>query len=620
MSDNSRPPKNSIHAKLEAFAQRGTHRGADEVLGAAMHNAAAILDGAARRDTIMSDTLEPIEPVESVDEIPVIDMQPRRARPSRRHRGIAAVGIVALFGVGGYATFASQGGGAESPRAAVQQLADAFSNEDVLAAVDVLAPGEVRSLKRSIERAADKAEQFEIIEDSTDPFRGFDVEVTGLTTEVETLADGFAKVTITGGVVENKVNPERLAPRFRDGEATDPAPILPTDPERIDLAESGGPNDEPLFVIVLREGGGWYVSPAYTAMEYARVAWAYDHDPVHVALGSAEASTLGADSPEAAVRDAAEALRAGDWERLIELAPPSELPVWEYRELLVAAIDEQRPGLITIDRLDLTADIEGSSGFVNVDGEGSYGDNGGRWQVSADCPPAAGVLGASSDGENDADICFRGDLWGLLFSQHDSGEATARVAVVEEDGRWFVSPVGTALDVVDSWIGGIDETTIAFFTGDYSKIEPEGTVTLGVPVTVQASRVPEAQVFTFEGTSGMEIVGQSSKDYGVNLLILGPDGEELGEGYGFGSGYPVTLPADGSYRLVVFTGGVFSYGSEDQTFTIWTVEDAPAGVVRDHSQASEFCYPTEAGEVCESVSSATTMAVQAPATTSLPAE
>ena len=79
--------------------------------------------------------------------------------------------------------------------------------------------------------------------------------------------------------------------------------------------------------MTVRHGGRWYVSPVYTALEYAREV-AGGPRPTSVRRSAAQ---LGADTPELAVSDALHAWQAGDWDRLIALAPPDELPVYDYR-------------------------------------------------------------------------------------------------------------------------------------------------------------------------------------------------------------------------------------------------------------------------------------------------
>ena len=62
-------------------------------------------------------------------------------------------GAAALVGVGALAVTALFGsGGAGSPEGAVRQLADAVAHKDPLAAVDVLVPTEVRSMRQTVKR------------------------------------------------------------------------------------------------------------------------------------------------------------------------------------------------------------------------------------------------------------------------------------------------------------------------------------------------------------------------------------------------------------------------------------------------------------------------------------
>ena len=71
------------------------------------------------------------------------------------------------------------------------------------------------------------------------------------------------------------------------------------------------------------------MSAAYTTLEYIREA---NHLPAaDFGSGVRDAATLGADSPDAAVTEAMHAFADRDWQKLIELAPPSEIPAYDYR-------------------------------------------------------------------------------------------------------------------------------------------------------------------------------------------------------------------------------------------------------------------------------------------------
>lgn len=620
MNDHDRAPGAGEEnvSPLGRWAARGTRRGFDAVIASAQVRARELrrLDDTVarannsdnaltptptnahqlvnrREETTMSDSLEPIA-IAGESDAPVapvaIDMQPAPTRVSRRNRGIAGLGLAALLGVGGYAALVSQAdGGARSPEAAVEQLVDAVSNEDALAAVDVLAPDEVASMRASLERAASKAEQFEIVEDSARPLTGIDIDVDDLTTEVETLAEGFAKVTITGGIVDAAIEPSGLARRVRD------TGVEPNH-EQVDLAESGGPNDLALFVIAVERGGGWYVSPAYTGMEYAREIWNQDpeHAPVSApAFGTADVAQLGADSPEAAVRDALDAWRVADWVRMTELAPPGELPVWEYRDLITAAARDVEPDF-TVERFDVQATVDGARATATITGNGSLG-GGGTWQVGGTCPETFVFYATESDTES---FCLAGNagrslVTNLVFFGAGPTEGAITVELVQHGGRWFVSPTRTALDALDAFVESVDERFVANVFDDYRGIEPDGTLQLGVPVDVPAGVAFDFTIYEFEGTAGTEVVGEfeyaegdDSELFccgGGDARIVGPDGETLGD---VGDGYPFTLPEDGRYLVVVRPYG------RAVGFTLWDADDAPEGIVDRANTSTVQCDAT----------------------------
>ena len=134
-----------LRDRFERLAGRGSPRGADEVLHAAMRGVPANeVNGV---------------PDDNVSDLPIIDddaapMVTAEAEPRSRARTLVAVfGVAALVGVSGLAVASIFGnGGAASPEGAVRQLADAISHKDPLAAVDVLSPTEVRSMRQSVEQ------------------------------------------------------------------------------------------------------------------------------------------------------------------------------------------------------------------------------------------------------------------------------------------------------------------------------------------------------------------------------------------------------------------------------------------------------------------------------------
>ena len=120
-----------LHDRLERLAARGTRRGVDDVLNAAI--------GDVRAESAATDIDADVHVAD--DDVPFVMVDPDVRSRGRFGALVGAVGVAALVGVGALAVSAVVGsGGAGSPEAAVRQLADAISHKDPLAAVDVLVP------------------------------------------------------------------------------------------------------------------------------------------------------------------------------------------------------------------------------------------------------------------------------------------------------------------------------------------------------------------------------------------------------------------------------------------------------------------------------------------------
>ena len=238
----------------------------------------------------------------------------------------------------------------------MRQLADAVSNKDALAAVDVLVPSEVRSMRESVKNATDRAAELRSSTRRASRSRASTSRSITWRSRTEPLADGYAKVIITSGEISASTHrpavgtaPEGAAQR-RGRRAR---PI-----SRSSRAMSGIPT----FVVVVRQDGGWYVSPAYTALEYIREVNQYPAAD----FGSGKAAELGAATPEGAVNDALHAWQSANWDRLIALAPPDELPLYDYRAMIDAASTDAEVNF-TIDHLSTTATESGDTAIVKLD-------------------------------------------------------------------------------------------------------------------------------------------------------------------------------------------------------------------------------------------------------------
>jgi hypothetical protein len=160
------------------------------------------------------------------------------------------------------------------------------------------------------------------------------------------------------------------------------------------------------------------------------------------------------------------------------------------------------------------------------------------------------------------------------------------VTVIRRDGRWFVSPVGTALDVLDLWIQRFDQRTLySIFNLSYL-LPPEGSVTLGQKLQIGPSEDVD-HVYTLEVHAGERIVGRLDTatprrdGFGSgDLSIYGPDDQPVTEDLLF-EGEPVRLPSDGRYKVVVHV-----YVTDEVMLTLWDAAHAPADVL--HQPASDI--------------------------------
>jgi hypothetical protein len=580
-----------LHAALDRLARRGSPRGFDAVLAGAA--------ASAEREAIETERVQR-EGGESgdLDPIPFVTMEPapRRRRPVGAL--IAAAGLAALLVVGTLAVgavFGNSGSGSKSPEGAVRQLADALSHEDPLAAADVLAPEEVRSLHGTIESAERKAAELQLVQAAGAPLAGVDFDVQGLQLSTESLADGFAKVTVDQGTFSASTHKAQFSALMQ--KALRASHDNTTSAELDKLARG---LELPTFVVAVRTDGKWYVSATYTLLEYIRE---YNHLPAaDFGSGASAAASLGAVTPDAAVQDSMRALAQGDWIKLITMAPPDELPVYDYRAALTALADKNsRNGdgtpNFTIDSMTTKSEVDGDTAKVTLDASGTT--DSGKWSITGGCfaPPA----GDSATTVGDLCIGADGYVLGPLALLYGGFGTNTQISVVQRDGRWFVSPVGTVLDTLDRDIATLDQRTLYTMLNIPDQLPADGALTLGTTISMPKSD-HGPRVLSFVGKQGEQLLGLSTPSgdsYDSTPLyvrVFGPDGAALYQADGMFNGQAFTLPVDGTYKFVV-TRQYLSVG-KDVTVTVWDAADAPAAAKDNHG---EQCTYTENGSSCSGV-------------------
>ncbi|MDQ1457501.1 MAG: hypothetical protein QOH28_3121 [Actinomycetota bacterium] len=586
---------------LNELARRGAPRGFDEVLkGAASAERDAAERDAAARDAGGDD----------LDTIPLVTAEPVARRQSLSSM-IAAAGVAALVLVGTFAVSAVVGsGGAGSAEAAVRRLADAVSHEDILAAADVLAPEEVRSLHGTLDHAARKAAELQLVQTASAPLAGVDFNIHGLNLSTESLGNGYAKVTIDAGTFTAATHKTQFSPLMQKvlRESDDNS-------SQSDLAKLAENDNLPTFVVAVRHDGRWYVSAAYTVLEYVRE---YNRVPAaDFGSGERNISTLGAESPDAAVQDSMRALQREDWSKLISMAPPSEIPVYDYRDALTtlarrnkAESDRSTSGF-TIDSMSTASQVNGDTAKVTLTASGTT--DSGHWSLDGGC-----FVGPSDE---DFPYPCGGDpvYFGLVGTPLSGLDKSSTVTVVKQNGRWFVSPVSTVLDVLDHFISQLDRRSLFTLLDIPNQIPPDGPLTLGRPIVLPAGTSQGTKVFTFQGHEGQNLLGlataqskpsstaSSYENYPpAAVRMFAPDGSEFGES-GMLDGQSLTLPSNGTYTVVV-QRSYLSRRVGDVTVTIWDAADAPAAAKQPHDGGSSCTY-TLLGASCSSTSSGSSSSI-----------
>jgi hypothetical protein len=596
-----------------ALAERGEPRGADDVLDAATRAASLdVVEGG------RSDDLEAI-PFVTADEADEL-----RARRPRRRFGslITAAGVAALLMVGMLAVTSFVGhGGATSPEEAVKRLADAMSHEDPLAAADVIAPSEVRSLHTTLNSAEQRAAELKLVENAGAPLSGVDFSVDDLQLSAQPLADGYVKVVVNQGTLHASTHTTKFSPLMQKAlrNSTDNSADF-------DLAALASSNELPTFVVAVREDGHWYVSAAYTVLEYIREA---NHltAPVDFGSGVRAMSTLGADTPEAAVQQGLQALSANDWDKAFSVVTPDEIPFYDYRQVLDEAFRQDNVRTkFNIAKLDTTADVHGDTATVTVHASGKT-ESGGDWRLDGGCitTPEQGYGSDYYFSSSAGVLCYDGarvptsflSVFGYASDSTNATASTQAITTVQRNGRWFVSPMGTALDIIDHWIGRLDQDGLHRILRLYSEVTPDGAVQLGVPITVPVTTsLYEPRIYTFDGHKGEKLLAsakpQDKYSGAVDVQIFRPDGSAVGDSYGITDGHAVTLPDDGTYRLLIS-----NYSNSERTLTVWNEADAPAAAHKatdGYQYTEDPCLPNIDGgypESCSSSSSDSSVSVPA---------
>ncbi len=394
--------------------------------------------------------------------------------------GLITLAIIAIGAVA-FATMNAgrSNDGAESPEAAVQKFFDGLSSEDLVASVDAFLPSEADPVISYTASIGTELKRLEVLTDSVDPqaITGINMEFTDLEFRTEEIAPGFVRVYVTNGdafididqaelplgrLILDNLPPEARAEFDQD---------LP--PESDSMA------GEDFYLVAVEEDGGWYLSFWYTVMDAIFSETGYGTP----AFGSG-LEPVGADSPEAAVEAALSQVLALDLEGLVGLLPPTEMrALYDYMPLVMGDYNETVGAFgsfVTIDLKSLgtsvssaengkrvkieSFDIVFSSFFFEVDGAISYDGECFDITINDQGGALSGFGGQIPEHINSCDPAIADSLGSGLIETPDFlgdlGAANTGILVVEEDGRWYVSPTETLGDAMLQGLMVWDKATL----------------------------------------------------------------------------------------------------------------------------------------------------------------
>ncbi|MCU1491941.1 MAG: hypothetical protein JWM85_3346 [Acidimicrobiaceae bacterium] len=406
-----------------------------------------------------------------------------RPRRWRQHPLLTVGAAVVLVGAGvgtSVTVGSSSPSGASSPSDAVQQLLTAANHSDVLGALAVLEPGERDAIEPGLTNLVGQLQRLDVLSGSASlsHVSGVSFGFSGVSTTTDYLNSNLAAVTLTSGTDTVHADLSKLP--LGSFVLAHAGSQLHGTRTSTSSAKTGR-----YVIATVQEGGRWYVSLGDTyAVDAVRASGGGSGAPP----ASGGVQPVGAATPEGAVTSLLQSVSSFDLRGLIADLPPDEMGALQaYAPLFLPkgerafAAEGQRVH-ITISNLKLSSRSIGDSTLVTID--------------SMDLKVTAGssVVFSYSNG------CATVTLQGKSIRRCGRDEAAAKKAVpatlqpvlteimpilqrlskerpalglmtVQENGRYYVSPIRTLLQDVDATLGAFRPSDLTTFASAFAQIE-----------------------------------------------------------------------------------------------------------------------------------------------------
>jgi hypothetical protein len=425
----------------------------------------------------------------------------------------SVVGITATALVGvAFVTGGDKAGGADSPDAAITEMAAAISEGDTLAALGFLAPDELSGADAFVERlipyVSEISKEFDDeIGDVSDPGR-FELDVSAVDVEVEPQGEHAAIVSFAiVGEIAIDTDSAPLVDQYLSGARGNGD--FTTEFDSRDATD--GFDGQAIELVTVELDGSWYISPFLSAGH----AWVEG-----AGLPGGAFELVGEERPGAAADPVAAVDRfltndgAGDAAEVAEILGGGE---GRFFQVFADAIDSS----------DLFADSDAGAfdEALNADVEYSLTElEDGRVEiddieVSTTDASGGAVTVTLSDGCGSVKFDgFEGDgCFAELFPPGSDVDDTLWVQTVKEDGGYRVVMLPTLFDVMSRFIGPYDAEMIRWMSGlSYSDDPQSATIGEQIDIDFDGRRYVVYE-FDLDGAEALTVGIDGDNEYDVFL-------------------------------------------------------------------------------------------------------
>lgn len=379
---------------------------------------------------------------------------------------LVGAGVGVAVGVSG----GSKGG--STPASAVTTLLTAAQNDDLLGALDAIEPGERAAIEPGLVTFIHQLQRLNVLSTSANLHHvsGLSFHFSGVQTSTKLLDSSVAAVTITHGTMTSGANPSKLP---LGSFVTSLAGAFLNKPEstKTSTAKTGKS-----AIVTVQDSGTWYVSLGYTIAINAMTS---NGVPAVLPSASEAIAPTGAATPGQAVTGFLNSIAALDLNSVVADLPPGELGVLQrlgplFGPATTSPLATARKTVqLKFTTLSTSTQTIGSITLVHVHNVGlQIVARGVTITVKGNCETLS-YLGHSKKtcaaaSQNQAVLKLLPADVRALVNRLGRTRPDIGLVTVQENGKWYVSPVATMLQVVNAFAEELQPQDLTMIAG-YAK-------------------------------------------------------------------------------------------------------------------------------------------------------